>query len=93
MVPGLRRVQGFEDENRFAGGHFVDVDGFINAGYGKEVDVGFAEDIYNFGDTVSVGIGLDYCAELCSFAAQAFLDWQRYPESPRSKYAPPGPDV
>ncbi len=70
MVGRCVRRKWFEDEDGLFFCHVCDVDGFVYAGDGKEIDVGIFEDVDDFGDTVAVGVGLYDGAEFCLRGAE-----------------------
>ena len=48
----------FEDENELVFDHVRNVDCFVYAGDGKEIDIGLFEDVDGLCDSVAIGVGL-----------------------------------
>ncbi len=62
----------FEDENGLVFDHVRDVDCFVYAGDGEEIDVGRFQDVDDLGDAVAVGIGLNDGTEFCGRRTEGF---------------------
>ena len=61
-----------KDEDGLVFNHAGDVDSFVYAGNGKEINLGFFEDVDNFGNSMAVGVGFDDCTEFSFSGAEGF---------------------